>query len=135
MSERSALASPRSAVYRKWITETLSSLRLKVGTVEAELNTKVDTTGRDIASALSEMPQPIAEGEIPVSLVDLMPVVSKDRSDGMRAAFDLVHQALKENYPQLRRIPLSQLGQATQGLVDSGRLDADVALSVQQLSS
>jgi hypothetical protein len=120
-------------VYRKWITGTLTSLRLRVGTVEAELNTKVDTTGRDIASALSEMPRPIADGEIPASLVDLMPLVSKDRSDGMRAAFDLVHQALKENYPQLRRIPPSQLARAMQGLVDSELLDADVALSVEQL--
>lgn len=79
-------------VYRKWITETLASLRVKVGSVEAELNTKVDTTGREIASALSEMPQLTADGEIPTSLVDLMPIVNRNRSDGIRAAFDLVHQ-------------------------------------------
>jgi hypothetical protein len=49
------------------------------------------------------------------------------------AAFDLVHQALKENYPQLRRVPRSQIPQALEGLVDSGLLDKDVALSVKQL--
>ena len=120
-------------IYRKWITGAPASLRLKFGSVEAELNTKVDTTGRDIADALSEMPQKTADGGVPASLVDLMPVVSRNRSDGIRAAFALVHQALKENYPQLRRVPPSQLPQVTQGLVDRGLLDADVALSVKQL--
>jgi hypothetical protein len=120
-------------IYRKWITETFTSLRFRFGAVEAELDSKVDATGRDIASALSEMPQPIAEGEIPTSLVDLMPVVNRNRGDGIQAAFDVVHQALKANYPQLRRVPRSQIPQAVEGLVGSGLLEKDVGLSVSQL--
>jgi hypothetical protein len=120
-------------VYRKWITQTFTSLKFKFGSVEAELNSKVDTTGREIASALSEMPQPIEEGEVPTSLVDLMPVVNRNRGDGIQDAFDLVHQALKENYPQLRRVPRSQIPQAVEGLASDGLLDKDVALSVKQL--
>ena len=96
-------------------------------------NSERRATGGDIASALSEMPQPSADGEIPTSLVDLMPIVKRNRGDGIHAAFDLVHQALKENYPQLRRVPRSQIPQAMEGLVDSGLLDKDVALSVKQL--
>lgn len=120
-------------VYRKWITETLMSLRFKFGSAEVELSAKVDTTGQDIASALSEMSQPPADGKIPTSLVDLIPVVTKNRRKGIHAAFDLVNQALKENYPDLRCALRSQIPQAMEDLVDRGLLDKDVASSVQQL--
>ena len=122
--------------YRPWITEKLELLRVKAGGFEGEvkvLNAKVDTIGRDIATTLSEMPQPIAEDEIPTSLVDLIPVVTRNRSDGLHTAFDLVLKALRDNYPQLRRVPPSQLTQAMQSLVDKGEMEANVAASVRQL--
>jgi hypothetical protein len=120
-------------LYRVWITTTFKSLRFKFGSVEAELNTKVDTTGRDIASTLAEMPELPAPGVVPTSLVDLMPLVTRNRSEGIHAAFDLVQKALKDSYPQLRRVPPSQLTKATQSLVDSGLMDDDVAVSVKRL--
>jgi hypothetical protein len=122
--------------YRPWITEKLELLRVKAGGFEGEvkvLNAKVDTIGRDIATTLSEMPQPIAEDEIPTSLVDLIPVVTRNRSDGLHTAFDLVLKALRDNYPQLRRVPPSQLTQAMQSVVDKGEMEANVAASVRQL--
>lgn len=122
--------------YRPWITKKLESLRVKVSGFEGEvkvLNAKVDTIGRDVATSLSEMPQPIAEDEIPTSLVDLIAAVTRNRSEGLHTAFDLVLKALKENYLQLRRIPPSQLPQAMQSLVDRGEMEANVAASVRQL--
>jgi hypothetical protein len=122
--------------YRSWITENLASLRVKAGGFEGEvkvLNAKVDTIGRDLATTLSEMPQPTAEDEIPTSLVDLIPVVTKNRSEGQQAAFGFVLKALRDNYPQLRRVPPSQLPQAMQSLVDKHEMDANIAASVKQL--
>jgi hypothetical protein len=79
------------------------------------------------------MPQPTAEDEIPTSLVNLIPVVTKNRSEGLQAAFGYVLKALRENYPQLRRVPPSQLPQAMQSLVDKHEMEANVAASVKQL--
>ena len=122
--------------YRPWITEKLVSLRVKAGGFEGEvrvLNAKVDTIGRDIGTTLSEMPEPIAEDEIPTSLVDLIPVVTRNRREGLHTAFNLVLKALRDNYPQLRRVPPSQLTQVMQSLVDKREMDAGVAASVRQL--
>jgi hypothetical protein len=119
--------------YKGWITTALRSLRIKLGSAEFELNTKVDDTGREIAGTLSEMPAETAGDSVPTSLVDLMPVVTRNRSQAIRVAFDLVHKALKDNYPQLRRVPASQLTPAMQDLVDRGLMDADVKLSVQRV--
>ena len=71
--------------YRPWITGKLGLLRVKAGGFEGEvrvLNAKVDTIGRDMATTLSGMPQPTAEDEIPTSLVDLIPVVTRNRGEG-----------------------------------------------------
>jgi hypothetical protein len=78
------------------------------------------------------MPQPADDG-IPQSLVDLMATVSQDRMAGVHAAFDLVHRALKENYPQLRRVLPAQLPEAMDRLVAKGEMEPDVAQSVRQL--
>ncbi len=110
--------------------------RVRAGGFEGEvkvLNAKVDTIGRDLATTLSEMPQPTAEDEIPTSLVDLIPVVTRNRSEGLQAAFGIVLKALRDNYPQLRRVSPSQLPQAMQSLVDKREMDAGVAASVRQL--
>jgi hypothetical protein len=123
-------------VYREWITEKLLSARVKFGSVEGEvkvLNTKVDTVGRDVGLTLSEAPRPAPHGEVPESLVDLMPVVNRNRSEGIHEAFGLVRKALQNAYPQLLRVPPAQLAHTMQGLVDKGIMDADVALSVKHL--
>jgi hypothetical protein len=121
-------------VYRPWITEKLQSLGIKFGGFEVRvLNNKVDTIGRDMASTLAQMPQPTAADEIPTSLVDLIPVVTRDRSAGLRSAFDLVLKALRDNYPQLRLVPPSQLAQAMKNLVDNHEMGANVETSVRQL--
>src|SRR5215831_7956231 len=90
-------------VFRKWIIERLESLGVTFGKLSVQLktlNSKVDTVGHDISMTLSDnMPQPADDG-IPQSLVDLMATVSQDRMVGVQAAFDVVHRALKENYPQ-----------------------------------
>jgi hypothetical protein len=122
--------------YRPWITEKLESLRVKAGGFEGEvkvLNAKVDTIGRDLSTTLSKMPQAIAEDEIPTSLVDLIPIVTRNRSEGLQSAFGFVLEALRDNYPQLRWVPPSQLPQAMQSLVDKGGMEANVAASVKQL--
>jgi hypothetical protein len=82
---------------------------------------------------LSEVPQLTAADEVPISLVDLIPVVTRSRSEGMDRAFGWVLKALKESYPQLRGVPPSELAQAMQGLVDKREMGADVAASVRQL--
>jgi hypothetical protein len=122
--------------YQPWITQKLESLRFKFGGFEGEvkvLNAKVDTIGRDMATSLAEMPQPTAKDEIPTSLVDLIPVVTRNRSEGLQAAFGYVLKALRNNYPQLRRVPPSQLSETMQSLVKEGEMEADVAASVRQL--
>jgi hypothetical protein len=122
--------------YRPWITKRLESLRFKAAGIEGEvkvLNAKVDTIGLDISATLSEMPRPIARNEIPASLVDLIPVVNRNRSEGLHAAFELVVRALKASYSQLARVPLSQLNRAMDSLVDRREMEADVAASVRQL--
>jgi hypothetical protein len=122
--------------YRPWITERLESLRVKAGGFEGEvkvLNAKVDTIGRDISTTLSEMPQPTAEGQIPTSLVDFIPVVTRNRGQGLQTAFDQVLKALRDTYPQLRRVRPSQLTHVMQTLVDKREMDAGVAASVRQL--
>ena len=122
--------------YRPWITGKLGLLRVKAGGFEGEvrvLNAKVDTIGRDMATTLSGMPQPTAEDEIPTSLVDLIPVVTRNRGEGLQVAFGLVLRALRDNYPQLRRVPPSQLSQAMQTLVARREMEADIAASVGQL--
>lgn len=122
--------------YYPWITKRLESARVKAGPFEGEvkvLNSKVDTIGLDISTTLSEMPHTIARDEIPTSLVDLIPVVTRNRSEGLHAAFDLVVRALRENYSQLQRVPPSQLKRAMQNLVDRREMEADVAASVRQL--
>ena len=123
-------------VFRKWIIEKLESLGVTFGKLSVQLktlNTKVDTVGHDISMTLSDnMPRPADDG-IPQSLVDLMATVSQDRMAGVQAAFDLVHRALKENYPQLRRVLPAQLPEAMDRLVDKGEMEPDVALSVRQL--
>jgi hypothetical protein len=109
---------------------------VKAGGIEGEvrvLNDKVDTIGQDMSPALWEMRQPIIGGEIPTTLVDLIPVVTRNRSEGLHAAFDLVVKAVKENYPQLRRVPPSQLKQDMENLVGKHQMEADVAASVRQL--
>ncbi|MGW0808131.1 hypothetical protein [Nonomuraea sp. NPDC002799] len=122
---------------RTWITKRLDSLGITLGSVDVQLKTldlKVDGVGKDIAVTLSDnMPQPTANGGIPTSLVDLMATVNKNREEGINAAFDLVSRALKENYPQLRRVLPSQLSGAMHNLVNKGEMEADVASSVQQL--
>lgn len=124
-------------VFRRWIVERLDSLGITLGSLGVQLKTldvKVDKVGQDLSITLSDnAPQPDASDEIPQSLVDLMATVNKNRMEGIRAAFDLVHRALRENYPQLRRVLPSQLPEAMQRLVDKGEMEADVALSVQQL--
>jgi hypothetical protein len=123
-------------IYRKWITEKLGSLRLKAGSLEAEvrtLNQKVDTIGKDVALTLSEVPRPATDGRVPESLVDLMALVNRNRSEGIHAAFELVRKALKDAYPQLRRVPPAQLPEAMKALVDKGLMDADVEQSVRHL--
>jgi hypothetical protein len=125
--------------YQPWITKRLESLQIKVGKYEVglkagkALDAKVDTISRDMATTLSEMPQPAAEGEIPTSLVDLIPVVKRNAAKGRNTAFELVLKALRDNYPHLRRVPPSQLTQAMQNLVDKREMEADVAASVRQL--
>jgi len=123
-------------VFRKWITERLESLGITLGSLTVQvkaLNSKVNDVGENISITLSDnMPQPPSDG-IPDSLVDLMATVNKNRMEGIRAAFDLVHQALTENYPQLRRVLPSQLPGAMQALVDKGEMEPDVELSVRQL--
>jgi hypothetical protein len=123
-------------VFRKWIIERLESLGITVGSLTVNLkalNSKVDTVGENISTTLADnMPQPAGDG-IPESLVDLMATVNKNRMEGIQAAFDLVYQTLKENYPQLRRVLPSQLPEAMQALVDKGEMEPDVALSVRQL--
>jgi len=120
-------------VFRKWIIQTLSKLRVKVGSVEFELNTKVEKTGQDIALALSAMPVEPAEGEIPTSLVDLLPMVSQNRDRSIRTAFRIVRRALDRYYPQLSSMGSAQLKDAVLDLADKGQLDADVAESVKKL--
>ena len=124
-------------VFRKWITERLESLGVTLGQLSVQLktlNTKVDTVGNDISMTLSEnVPRPAADGGIPESLVDLIATVSRNRMEGVRAAFDLVQQALKENYPQLSRVLPAQLPEAMDRLVGKGEMEPDVALSVRQL--
>jgi hypothetical protein len=123
-------------VFRKWITERLESLGVSLGQVSVQLkslNSKVDTVGNDISTTLSDnVPRPVISG-IPESLVDLIAAVSQNRMEGIRAAFDLVYRALKENYPQLRRVLPAQLPEAMDRLVDKGEMEPDVALSVKQL--
>ena len=122
--------------YRPWITKRLESLRVKAGGFEGEvrvLNDKVDTIGEDLSPSLWKTRQPITEDEIPTSLVDLIPVVTRNRSEGLHAAFDLVVRAVKDNYEQLRRVPPSQLKHAMQDLVEKHQMEADVAASVWQL--
>jgi hypothetical protein len=123
-------------VFRKWITERLESLGVTLGNLSVQvksLNSKVDTVGQNISMTLSDnMPQPAASG-IPQSLVDLIASVNQNRMEGIRTAFDLVHRALKENYPQLRRVLPAQLPEAMDRLVDKGEMEPDVALSVRQL--
>jgi hypothetical protein len=138
----SALAWPAVVIvgvlaFRGWITQRLDSLGITWGSLGVQLkalNTKVDQAGQDIAVTLSEnVPQPAVGDEIPESLVDLLATVNRNRIEGIRAAFDLVYRALKENYPQLRRVLPSQLPEAMHDLVDKGEMEADVAMSVQQL--
>jgi hypothetical protein len=123
-------------VFRKWIIERLESLGITLGKLSVQLKTlnrKVDTVGHDISMTLSEnMSRPVEEG-IPESLVDLIATVSRNRMEGTRAAFELVHRALKENYSQLRRVLPAQLPEAMDRLVDKGEMEPDVALSVRQL--
>jgi hypothetical protein len=59
--------------------------------------------------------------------------VTRNRSEGLHAAFDSVLRALKDNYPQLRGVPLSQLKPTMQSLVDRGEMESSVAASVRQL--
>ncbi len=122
--------------FRKWITERLESLGVTVGSLNVQvkaLNRKVSAVGENISITLADnMPQP-AGGGIPESLVDLMATVSKNRMEGIQAAFGRVHQALKEYYPQLRRVLPSQLPEAMQALVAKGEMEPDVELSVRQL--
>jgi hypothetical protein len=120
-------------VYRKWITEKLSSLAVKVGPVEAAVSTKVGTTGQDIAGVLADMPQSHDDGEIPASLVDLMPDVNQNRREGIRAAFNMVHRALGEYYPELKRVRPRRLPRAMEDLVEKGMMDPEVARSVTEL--
>jgi hypothetical protein len=120
-------------VFRKWIIQRLSNLRFKVGSVEFELNTKVEKTGQDIALALSSMPVEPAEGEIPTSLVDLLPMVRQSRDRSIRTAFRIVRRALDRYYPQLGPVGSSQLKDAVVDLADKGQLDPDVAESVKKL--
>jgi hypothetical protein len=123
-------------VLRKWIYERLESLGITLGSVSVQvkaLNSKVNTVGEDISTTLSDnMPQPPGDG-IPESLVDLMATVNKNPMEGVRAAFDVVQQALKQNYPQLRRVLPPQLPEAMQELVRKGEMEPDVELSVRQL--
>jgi len=122
-------------VFRKWITERLESLGITLGSVSVQvkaLNSKVNTVGEDISTTLSDMPQPTGDG-IPESLVDLMATVNKNRMEGVRAAFDMVQQALKENYPQLHWVLPPQLPEAMHALVKKGEMEPDVELSVRQL--
>lgn len=123
-------------VFRKWINERLESLGITLGSLSVQvkaLNSKVKTVGENISTTLSDnMPQPTGDG-IPESLVDLMATVNKNRMEGVRAAFDLVQQALKENYPQLRRVLPPQLPEAMRELVRKGEMEPDVELSVRQL--
>lgn len=89
-------------VFRKWIIERLGSLGVTLGKLSVQLktlNSKVDTVGQDISMTLSEnVPRPAKQG-IPESLVDLIATVSLNRMEGIRAAFEIVQRALKENYP------------------------------------
>jgi hypothetical protein len=78
-------------VYRKWITERLTGLTLRFGSVEVALNAKVDRTAHDIGTALSHM-EPAPYDEM-ASLVYLMPKVSKNIKKGIQAAFDKVCEA------------------------------------------
>jgi hypothetical protein len=119
-------------VFRKWIIQS-SNFRFKVGSVELELNTKVEKTGQDIALALSAMPVEPAEGEIPKSLVDLLPMVSRNRDRSIRTSFRIVRRALDHYYPQLTSVGSAQLKDAVLELADKGQLDPDVAESVKKL--
>jgi hypothetical protein len=121
--------------YRKWITEKLDSLGVTVGSLSVQLktlNNKVNVIGENISMTLSDMPPP-ADERIPQSLVDLIATVNRNRMEGIRAAFELVHRALRENYPQLRRVLPSQLPEAMKALVDKGEMEPDIELSVRQL--
>lgn len=119
-------------VYRKWITETFTSLTLRFGSVEIALNRKVDTTGKDIASALRRMRGTSADGDSP-NLVDLMPEVSRNIGKCIQAAFGRVQEALEKYYPQFRGLPQSQILQTADDLKNNGLLDKDVAASVTKL--
>jgi hypothetical protein len=121
--------------FRTWIIERLESFGISVGglKVQLALNRKVDTVGGNISTTLADnMPQP-EPSRVPESLVDLMATVNTNRMAGLRAAFNLVTRALKENYPQLRRVLPDQLPKAMQALVDKGEMEPDVAQNVKQL--
>jgi hypothetical protein len=118
-------------IYRKWITERLTGLTFRFGSVEVALNAKVNTTAQDIGTALSHM-EPAPYDEM-ANLVYLMPKVSKNIRKGIQAAFDKVCEALKKYYPDLGGIPRSQIPQKMDELVDNGQLDEDVASSVTKL--
>jgi hypothetical protein len=120
-------------VFRKWIIQRLSNLRFKVGSVEFELNTKVEKTGNDIAIAMSTMLKEPAVGEIPTSLVYLLPMVSQNRDRSIRTAFRIVRRALDRYYPELTSLGSAQLKDAVLDLADKGQLDPDVAESVKKL--
>lgn len=122
--------------YYPWITKRLGTFRVKAGGVEAEvsvLDDKADKIGQDLSPSLWKMREPITEDEVPTTLVDLIPVINKNRSEGLHAAFDLVVRAVKEHYPPLERVPPSQLKQAMQDLVADRGMEPDVAASVWQL--
>ncbi len=128
-------------LYRKWITATISSLagrikNFKAGPsgIEAELwESTVDATGRNIAGALSQVPEPASSKSIPTSLVDLIDDVNKDPRVGIRTAFYLVRRALNEFYPQLASVAPHKLPLVTKDLVREGALDPDVEWALTRL--
>ncbi len=125
-------------VYRRWITSTVSALtegvrvsKLKIG--PSEWSFTVDKAGQNVAMALARMPEPVSDGPVPTTLVDLIGDVNNNPHAGMRTAFYLVRQALGEFYPQLASVPPDQLSRATKDLARQGMLSTEVEWAVGQL--
>lgn len=108
--------------------------RLKIGPIEAEWGSRIDSAGREVADALAQMPIPASDGPVPASLVDLIDDINKNPRQGMRAAFHLIRRALDISYPQLAEVASSQLPRAMRDLVRRGILNPEVERAVGQLN-
>ena len=127
-------------VYRNWITSTITTAtrdrqlkKFRLGPVEVEWFLKIDTAGKDVGDALKEMPDPLSDEPVPVSLVDLIDDINDNPRTGIRKAFRVVRRALDESYPELASVPQDRLPDALRDLVRRGVLHAEVESAISQL--